>query len=317
MNFTVDHVTSHLSLITLVPPIEGFDKFIGAWLFQGDVSFLVDVGPASASEALCDALDQKSVGRLDFILLTHIHLDHAGGIGQVSNRFPESRIVCHPSAIPHLIDPKQLWKGTIDTLGKIGEAYGPVQPVPAHRMVSIEEFRSETIIPIPTPGHAGHHVGYLFGDILFSGEAGGVVLPIETDHPYIRPATPPRLFFQIFLESIDRLIETDPLRVCCGHYGMYENGSDLLRIHRRQLLLWEDIIEEVISSRTKTDPVDASFDKLIDTDKLLKGLSRMDDRAQKREMFFLKKSIRGFVEYIKRKPSMNAPLRDHRLLLAT
>ncbi|MFH1103146.1 MAG: MBL fold metallo-hydrolase [Pseudomonadota bacterium] len=312
MNFKIDHVTSRLSLITLIPPIEGFDEFIGAWLFRGDVSFLVDVGPASTSEALCDALDENFVGRLDFILLTHIHLDHAGGIGQVSNRFPESRIVCHPAAIPHLIDPKHLWEGTVNTLGKMGEAYGPVQPVPAHRMVSIEELRSETIIPIPTPGHAGHHVGYLFGDILFSGEAGGVVLPIETDHPYIRPATPPRLFFQTFLRSLDCLIKKNPFRICCGHYGMHQNGADLLRIHRRQLLLWEDIIEKVINSRTKTDPVDASFDKLIGADELLQGLYQMDDRVQKREIFFLKNSIRGFVEYIKEKPSTNAPLRDRR-----
>ncbi|OGP62484.1 MAG: hypothetical protein A2V65_12220 [Deltaproteobacteria bacterium RBG_13_49_15] len=313
----MDHVTSHLSLITLVPPIEGFDEFIGAWLFRGDVSFLVDVGPASSSEALCDALDENSVGRLDFILLTHIHLDHAGGIGQVSKHFPESRIVCHPSAIPHLIDPKHLWEGTISALGKIGEAYGPVQPVPAHRMVSIEEFRSETIIPIPTPGHAGHHVGYLVGDILFSGEAGGVILPIENDHPYIRPATPPRLFFQIFLESIDRLIETDPLRVCCGHYGMYENGSDLLNTHRNQLLFWASTIAKIINTRTKTDPIQAALEILLDKDELLQGLFQMDDRTQKREMFFLKNSIRGFVEYIKRKPSTSAPLRGHKRLPAT
>ncbi|MCK7504193.1 MAG: MBL fold metallo-hydrolase [Desulfobacterales bacterium] len=99
---------------------DGFADFISAWLVQGRPSFLVDVGPASTAGQLLAALDTLGVTRLDYILLTHIHLDHAGAIGQVARRFPAARIVCHEKGIPHLVDPTQLWEGTRKVLGAGG-----------------------------------------------------------------------------------------------------------------------------------------------------------------------------------------------------
>ena len=115
----IKKVTPQLSLITLVPPIIGFEDFIGVWLYQGETTFIVDVGPSSTANALLDILAQHQIEDLDYILLTHIHLDHAGGIGTVTERFPKTPIVCHARGISHLADPTRLWEGTLKTLGSI------------------------------------------------------------------------------------------------------------------------------------------------------------------------------------------------------
>ncbi len=188
----INKVTPKLSLITLVPPIIGFEDFISVWLYQGEITFMVDVGPVSTANALLDILDQHEIENIDYILLTHLHLDHAGGIGAVTERFPKTPIVCHATGISHLVDPSRLWEGTLKALGSIGEAYGQIQPVPKDRLTDSAVFISHELKSINTPGHAQHHVSYRFRNFLFSGEAGGVIFQFATGRPYLRPSTPPR-----------------------------------------------------------------------------------------------------------------------------
>ncbi|MEW5909126.1 MAG: MBL fold metallo-hydrolase [Thermodesulfobacteriota bacterium] len=292
-------------MIPLIPPVEGFNDFIGAWLYQGEVTILVDVGPASTARMLLDALEDRHIDTLDFILLTHIHLDHAGGISRIWHQFPESRVVCHPSALAHLIDPKRLWKGSVKTLGAIAAAYGPPEPIPSDALTSCEDLHSSVVDSILTPGHAEHHVSYRIEDTLFVGEACGVVLQTGKNHAYMRPATPPRLFLNLFLKSLDELMGKGELQICCGHYGRYENGSALLAAHRDQLLRWELIIEQILNKEQSDDLIRKCLDKLVASDHLLKGFREMESRIQKRELFFLENSIRGFIGYIQGKKGGN------------
>jgi glyoxylase-like metal-dependent hydrolase (beta-lactamase superfamily II) len=293
------------SRITLTPPIQGFESFLSLWLYQGDVTILVDVGPASTSQKLITILKEKNIHAIDFILLTHVHLDHAGGICRIWNQFPESRVICHPSAKVHLMDPKRLWEGSLNTLGDIAKAYGPPEAIPRECIITSNDFRSGLVDCIPTPGHAEHHVSYMIEDTLFAGEACGVILPLGTDRPYMRPATPPRLLLELFLKSLDKLIGKKPFRVCCGHYGVYENGSSLLAAHKDQLLRWESIVANIMNQQESDDPIQVSLDQLLISDHLLKGLEKMMPRVKERELFFLKNSIRGFIGYIQEKALKN------------
>jgi len=86
------------------------------------------------------------------------------------------------------------------------------------------------------------HVSYLTEKYLFAGEAGGVFLSLNSGDEYLRPATPPRFFLEISTGSINTLIERNPERICYGHYGIRENAVNMLKKHRNQLLLWEEII---------------------------------------------------------------------------
>jgi glyoxylase-like metal-dependent hydrolase (beta-lactamase superfamily II) len=97
------------SLIDLNIPELGYSRFISGWLYSGrEMTFLVDTGPACTHDVLVDALRANGVKKLDWILLTHIHMDHAGGAGHLARDFPEARIVCHPKAVQHLVDPSRL-----------------------------------------------------------------------------------------------------------------------------------------------------------------------------------------------------------------
>ncbi len=292
-------ISDRLALISLFPPIPGFDDFIGVWLYRGDdMTFIVDVGPSVTAPGLLNALAELGVSRLDYIFLTHIHLDHAGAAGEMARSFPDARIVCHKAGLPHLVDPSRLWKGTVKTLGKTGEAYGPIQPVPRDRLEEAETFVSDAIVPVITPGHSPHHVSYRTDACLFVGEAGGVHLTPPGGAPYLRPATPPRFFLNNAIQSIDVLLQTDPGLMCYGHFGAEPNGADLLREHRRQLLRWERLIEDEMNQVETDDIVEACLKRLLADDPLLEGYFRLPREARDREKGFLINSIKGFVGFL-------------------
>ncbi|MCP4690346.1 MAG: MBL fold metallo-hydrolase, partial [Desulfobacterales bacterium] len=299
----IEMLSDRLGLITLTPPIPGFDDFIAAWLYKGeDATFVVDVGPSATADGLLNALDELGVKRLDYILLTHIHLDHAGAAGEMTRRFPDARIVCHKAGIPHLADPSRLWKGTVKTLGKTGEAYGPIQPVPRERLVDAEAFVSDAVHPIITPGHSPHHVSFRVDGCLFAGEAGGVHLASPDRGAYLRPATPPRFFLDVAIQSIDALMDGNPGLMCYGHFGAVPNGAEMLAEHRRQLRRWERLIEDEMNrGRGADDLVDACLAKLLAEDPLLEGFSHLPGDAREREKGFMINSVKGFIGYIEGK----------------
>ena len=225
MAATVHHFGPHLFLIVLTPPISGFQDFIGAWLVVGpEAVYLVDVGPAATVDPLIDALTALGVDRLDYICLTHIHVDHAGAVGHLVRQFPGTPVVCHPKGIPHIVDPERLWQGTVKTLGDTGRAYGRMLPVDPSLIATESQLTSAPFQLLDTPGHSPHHYAISANGCLFAGEAGGVCLPLPSSDIYLRPATPPRFFLETSLSSIDRLMATRPETLCYGHFGMREDG---------------------------------------------------------------------------------------------
>ena len=294
-NYTINKLSEELFLITLIPPLRGFSDFIGIWLHAGTPSFIVDVGPSSTAPALISALDKLKIHRLDYILLTHIHLDHAGGIGQIAARFPKTPIVCHPGAIPHLRDPSQLWDSAKKVLGSMAAAYGSIAPVGSNPLLDAEKFASDAILALVTPGHASHHISYKTDTHLFAGETGGGFYALSRDRYYLRPATPPRFFLQTALHSIDLLIRNNPSAICYSHYGWRGDAVAMLEIHRKQLCFWETVIREVISDCGADDAIEACTKKLLEVDWLTGGLLDLPTAVQDREKYFLQNSIKGFI----------------------
>ena len=297
MDAKINPVSNDLFLITLPPPIPGFDDFIGCWLYRGNISFIIDPGPSATSEALARALKELKVSRLDYIFLTHIHIDHAGGVGDIAAHFPEAPIICHKAGIPHLVDPSRLWEGSVKTLGETAKAYGPIKPVSSNRFIQADQFKSDTVISILTPGHSPHHVSYLTEKYLFAGEAAGVFLSLDSGHEYLRPATPPRFFLEISTDSIDALIEKKPLNICYGHHGIKGNAVEMLNKHRSQLLLWEKIIRKEIQN-SNDDFLTSCCNRLLKEDPLLADFSHMSQPVQKREQGFIINSIKGYEGYL-------------------
>ncbi|MEE8399538.1 MAG: MBL fold metallo-hydrolase [Desulfobacterales bacterium] len=294
-------VSQDLFLIPLDLTLPGFTTFLNAWLYKGARTFLIDVGPSASVPRLLASLDSLHVTRLDAILLTHIHLDHAGGIGEMAAAFPDIPILCHTAGIPHLIDPSRLWQGSLKTLGEVATAYGSIQPVSPDRLVDASHCPWKEVTPIITPGHSPHHVSYQIAPYLFMGETGGVHISFPSGQEYLRPATPPTFFLEIAIESIDALIALKPEAICYGHFGISLKGVEMLHTHRQQLLHWESVIADEINGFRGTDVVAACMERLLLEDPLLAGFYHLDETQRERERNFLKNSIKGFEGYLQQK----------------
>jgi glyoxylase-like metal-dependent hydrolase (beta-lactamase superfamily II) len=288
------------TLIELRQDRPGFDRFIGSWLCPYDKTVVIDVGPSRSVTKLIDSLSVLGIREVDFVLLTHIHMDHAGGLSEFLDHFPMARAVCHSKAISHLVDPSKLWLGSQKTLGDLAEAYGPIRPVKKERLIPHTEARVEGIDIIETPGHAPHHLSFIIQENLFAGEAGGIYLAGK-DWEYLRPATPPVFFLKEFLGSIDRLLTAKDLAVCYAHFGKADSSHRMLKRERAQLLFWEEIIREELA---KGDHrlMERGMARLLAEDPELKAFEAMSSADQDREKFFMGNSIKGYLGFLQENP---------------
>lgn len=290
-------IADNLYRIPLPQPMVGFADFIGAWLVTGPRTLLVDVGPSSSIDRLTEALQTLEIRHLDAILLTHIHIDHSGGIGDLAPRFPETPVVCHPSAFKHLAAPEKLWAGSLATLGERANAYGPIAPVAIERLVDAMTYADFEVAAIATPGHAPHHVSYRIGENLFAGEAGGVYQQVG-DRRYLRPATPPRFFLETSIESLDRLRDSGARRLCYGHVGAVTDPESMLSAHREQLLRWRDTIAALRPPNEGETDLDGILEQLLNGDPLLAPWKDLSPEEREREAGFLLNSIKGYLGYL-------------------
>ncbi len=304
----IREIGDSLFLVSLPVPIDGFEGFICSWVHTAGPVVVIDVGPAVTSGHLLSALAELGVGHLDLILLTHIHIDHAGGIGPVAAAFPETPVVCHPKAVSHLIDPHRLWQGSLKTLGEIARVYGPIEPLPARQVLPADQLETKTITVIDTPGHSAHHISYLMGEILFAGEAAGIYLPLPGGPTYLRPATPPRFFLDTSLGSIDRLLAATPASICYGHMGRRTDAMHMLKTHRHQLLKWREWIQPWFDDGQgdKDVAIQLCGEDLLKKDSLMAGYYSLSPDVQKRERGFLRNAILGYWGYLNDHKSMRS-----------
>jgi glyoxylase-like metal-dependent hydrolase (beta-lactamase superfamily II) len=294
---SIPEVRPRLYLVGLKQEIEGLDRFISSWIFNGELKFLVDVGPKASVHSLIDALRDLGVRRLDFIFLTHIHIDHAGGTGALLRHFPEARVVCHPAGVSHLIDPQKLWEGSKKVLGEIALKYGEIDPVPAGNLLSSDEFKAEGFELIRTPGHAVHHLSLVYDQYLFAGEAGGVFRNLG-NQLYLRPSTPPRFILEEAIGSIDRLLELKDKEICYAHFGIHPDAREMLTRYREQIYLWRDVIADQMEYPDGQDLIDRCITALLKEDMLFRTLTELTAAERRAELNFLGNNVRGFLEYL-------------------
>ena len=279
------------------PSQEGFRKFISSWLYRGDdFTLLVDPGPLSTIPLLLAELRRQGVTRLDYVLLTHIHIDHAGGAGALLTAFPEAKVFCHPEGVRHLVAPAKLWQGSRKVLGRLAEAYGEIVPVPAEKIGFAERIGTSGVRAFLTPGHAQHHCCYLLDDLLFAGEVAGVRAEVN-DGIYMRPATPPRFIPEVAHDSLDRMIALAPRRMVFAHYGMVDDALEHLKIGRRQLRLWVRGVAAT-AAVPEVGREGAIFAWLLEMDEIFRNFHRLPPDIQARERYFLGNTLRGMSEYL-------------------
>lgn len=301
-----------LHLIDLDQPLPGQRRFISCWARSGPgPAFIVDPGPPSTADRLIAELERLGIADLDFILLTHIHLDHGGAVAHVLRRWPGARVVCHPLGRRHLVAPARLWEGSLAVLGDKARVYGEPLPVPPAALAGYEDLAAHGISVIETPGHAPHHVCFGLGDDLFLGEAAGTFSTLgrgsDTAEPYLRPAAPPPFRPEVALHSLDLLLAADPAprRLLFAHHGMFTGDArGLLRSAREQLVLWVATTREVAAGIGLPNPgQDPAADSLLDTiaaelrrrDPHFARIDRLPADIQEREREFTRQSLRGIL----------------------
>jgi glyoxylase-like metal-dependent hydrolase (beta-lactamase superfamily II) len=209
----------------------GRDRVICAYEIDG---VIVDPGPASTVETLIDRLGPTEPRAL---LLTHIHLDHAGATGVLCRRYPKLKVYVHEVGAPHLIDPSKLLKSAGRLYGDdMWELWGEVAPVPEERVTTLSGGETvEGFRVAYTPGHATHHVSYLHeesGDA-YVGDVAGVRIP---PHPFtLAPTPPPDIDVEAWLDSLHTIACWNAQRLGLTHFGQVTEVTD--HLHRMRMAL--------------------------------------------------------------------------------
>ncbi|MBA4397782.1 MAG: MBL fold metallo-hydrolase [Syntrophus sp. (in: bacteria)] len=288
-------ICDNLHLIPLDLPSEGFHRFLGAWLYKNDHTvILVDPGPRSTMPALLQVLEEMNIRHIDHILLTHIHLDHAGGLGFLLDRYPDAKAICHPRGVQHLLKPDKLWEASRKLLGDTALLYGEPAPVPEKNLDFRRDFPAgEMAVKVyETPGHAPHHLCYRIGDMLFAGEAAGIFYPLA-GNIYLRIAAPPGFDLHDYRRSLDILRQTDTSVLCFSHYGLSFETRRLLDMASAQTELWATVISKFSRSESALFEEEV-FESLLDQDPGLSCFHLLPADVKKRETYFLGNSFRGF-----------------------
>jgi glyoxylase-like metal-dependent hydrolase (beta-lactamase superfamily II) len=225
-------------------------QFDAAYLVvQDDRAAFIDCGTNHSVPALLSGLADAglSVSQVDWLILTHVHLDHAGGAGELMARLPNARMAVHPRGARHMIDPSQLWAGALAVYGEevMEKAYGRLRPVPQERVVEapdghIVDLNGRHLRCIDTPGHARHHMAIhdSTANVCFTGDTFGLSYrEFDTDNgPFILPTTTPVQFDPDALHaSINRLLQLKPEAMYLTHFGRVE-GIERLAVRLHELI---------------------------------------------------------------------------------
>ena len=252
-------------VITLDLNFQGRPHAIASYLIRyGDAVILIESGPGSTLPALEAGLAKEGLSlRRDVthVLLTHIHLDHAGAAGWLAQQGAE--IIVHPVGAPHMLNPDKLISSATRIYGnRMQSLWGEFLPVPENKLRVVEDGKQIVIgnlefIPVNTPGHAEHHYAYLFEDICFCGDVCGVRIP---GYQYLRvPMPPPELHLERWHESIARLRKEKFARLAPTHFGIFDDPEWQLNEVEKGLDSASRWLEQVMPSDPAIEELRQSF----------------------------------------------------------
>jgi glyoxylase-like metal-dependent hydrolase (beta-lactamase superfamily II) len=288
----------------------GYSGIAAGYLVLGERPALVETGTAKSAPVVREALASHGLGPDDLatVVVTHIHLDHAGGVGDIARAYPRAEVVVHELGARHLVDPSRLMASAQRVYGAVmQEVFGPLLPTDEHRVRAVGDRGAidvgggRRLQLHHSPGHAKHHIALLdetTGD-LYVGDAAGVYVP-EAD--VVRPATPPPDFdLDVALASLQLFRDMGARRILFSHYGPVERVDEILDRSEEELRLWVELVQqarrddldldhavELVQQRTaeryariRQDPeLDEKFERLNSFAANVVGINRWLDRVE-------------------------------------
>lgn len=238
----------------------GYEQITSSYLIRGSRPCLIETGTARSAPIVIEQLARLGIAAPDLatIVVTHIHLDHAGGVGDLAAAFPNARIVVQEKGARHLADPSRLVASAHRVFGAaMDRLFGDLRPTDAARITAIGASGSidlgdgRSLAAFHNPGHASHHIGLVdsaTGD-LYTGDAAGVYVPETKD---VRPATPPPDFdLDLTLSSLAAMRAVRPTRLLFSHFGPVTAIDETLDASVDELHAWVDGVRE--ARRTSPD----------------------------------------------------------------
>jgi glyoxylase-like metal-dependent hydrolase (beta-lactamase superfamily II) len=265
-------------IVTLDLNFQTKTQAIASYLIRhNDGAALIESGPGSTLSALEAGLAKEGLSprHITHVLLTHIHLDHAGAAGWLSRQ--GAQIFVHPNGAAHMLNPEKLIASATRIYGdRMSQLWGEFLPVEQNQLTVPNDAQAINIgnlefIPINTPGHAEHHYSYLFEDLCFSGDVGGVRIP---GYPYLRaPMPPPELHFGRWRESLARLRSLKFARIAPTHFGIFDDADWQLSQLQKILDATEKWLEEIMPADPPVDELRAKFEDWMNEQSRAQNLS--------------------------------------------
>lgn len=275
------------SLFQIDTKQSGYEAITAAYLIAGPRPCLIETGTQTSASTVIAALKEIGLGFDDLasIVVTHIHLDHAGGVGTVARAFPNAQVYVHERGAKHVVDPSRLIASAKRVFGPMMELLGEMEPTDAPRVHALNDALIDlgggrSLEAFNAPGHASHHMGLIdtsTGD-LFVGDAAGVYIP-ETDD--VRPATaPPEFDFHLAQETLAKFRARNPSRLLFSHYGPTSDVTTILARSQEEL---EQLITDVQFSREHAHDLDHAVAYIIE--RTNERLTRLASRPDVKERF--------------------------------
>jgi glyoxylase-like metal-dependent hydrolase (beta-lactamase superfamily II) len=207
---------------------------------------VIDCGYASSYGNVMQGLRQLGIepSRVDYLIPTHVHLDHAGAAGHLVRHMPRAKVIAHERAVPHLVDPTKLVESATSVFGeKLIQMYGKPMPVDKNKIAAVGaeshvDLGNVTLTTLHAPGHAPHQISVLLEEehLLFSADAVGIVFP---GFPTLIPTTPPPSLDPVKLaETLEMLRQTDPKMLLVPHFGVRKDVNLVLDRTKEKVDQW-------------------------------------------------------------------------------
>ncbi len=295
---SVEAITDTISIID--SPYHGRRGVLGTYLIRGEKSAVIDPGPAPLVPGVIEALEATGVTHLDYVLLTHIHLDHAAGCWKMLEAYPDARVHCHPRGAAHVIDPTRLLTAAEEIYGDALKEFGEVRGVPAESVV--ESTDGETLDlggisleTIWTPGHSSHSQSYFEpgSEVVFVGDAAG---HYPGNRGVLVPGSPPPHNPAKAADSLLRLMSYEPKTIAYSHFGYFGEALALLERFLVQTRLWDRVARDGVEAGLSLKDI---FDLIVEEDPEARELSSFGEEG-KRAVYSSLNSFVGYAKWVKK-----------------
>ena len=295
-------LNDYIYLIDLKPM--GIENFIASYVIVGNKKMIVETGPTTSVENLLTSLREIGIrnDEVDYVAVSHVHIDHAGGAGTLMEHLPNARLLVHAKGAQHLVKPEKLWRQTKQVLGEIADMYGEIHPVPEKRIITatdgmvVELGEGVRLKVLETLGHASHHLSFYENSSkgVFTGDTAGVYVK-KLDA--IIPTAPPPFNLEMAFTSLNLLIELTPKKLYYTHFGVGDDAVKRLEAYMTQLKIWAKVVLEGMENG---EDLEAIYERVLEKDALTRKAADFIKRHLVLRRGVIMQNIHGIIEYFKK-----------------